>query len=162
MEQQKCCAWEVEAKMEKYCQCKDCNISELLQLPYHYPIHTIEEDSAQLHDQDYERIVVAAQKAENVILRLLTFEILQPGNTRKSTNRRIIKHFLLLLSILMYDAQFDDYDGPRFMCECKNKGKACSAIKRIVCLCITNNIEYESIWSYLQPIPKLPLSVVKF
>ena len=157
-----CYAWDAEANVQSYCNCKECYVADLLHLPFHSQVTTIVEDNSTIHNEDYGRVVLAAKKAEEVLLRLLAYERLQPGKTRRTTNRKIIKHFLLLLSIIMYDTQIVDYNGPKFLCDCTNKKSACNAIKKLVCLCIVSGIDYTPIWSYMDRSPKLFTNVVMF
>ena len=159
-----CDAWDVECKIIPYCSCIDCNIEALFQLPFHQALLRYLDDKYEEvdHRADCLAVLEAAVRAENAILRLLALERIQPSMTSKSTNRRIMKHFLLLLSIALYDAQFINYNGTQFSCDCPELLLASKAVKKLTCLCLVNNIDFMPMWSFLDRALKTTLNLLHF
>ena len=163
MSNQSCIIWDVEAGLKDFCSCPDCVTMDLLELPFSGSTRMKQkEDHPNFHDDDYAKVTQAARNAENVILRLLTFEKLCPGMTRIYTNDKIIKHYILITSITMYDAKIMSYNGPEFWCTCAGRQEACNAVKRLASLCVVTNIDANILWSYLEKPPKMSVNIIKF
>ena len=159
-----CVAWEAEANLVDYCPCNSCNLECMLELPFNQVtksyIHQLY-DTAN-HDEDCAKITRAAERAEAAIIRLMTFQLLKPRRANRTINAKIIKHLLLILSIALYDAQYVDYNGPDFYCDCPNKHAASKALKRLTCVCLSHNISTTPIWSFMSKSPRVSLDILRF
>ena len=159
-----CVAWEAEAGLANYCPCNSCNLECMMELPFNqttrsyiYQLY----DTAN-HDEDCAQITRAAERAEAAIIRLMTFQLLKPRMASRTTNAKIIKHLLLLLSIALYDAQYVDYNGPDFHCDCPSKYAASKALKKLTCICLSYGISIKPIWSFMDKSPAVSLDILRF
>ena len=142
------CCWDKEIGEVSFCPCDTCVLEELAELPFASEIPC----PIEYHDKQLESMITACNRAYSVVLRMESILVTRPGLVSARLVPKIIKRYILLASLKVYDACFENYMGPS-ECTCELRYPAMQALKRLHDVCVLAGYSPEIIWSFLTHLP---------